>query len=1080
MEAVFVLIGIVFVFSGVLGVIMCAIAFSKIRDLKRDRVKVENELASRIFRLERSVEALSKVHRAQPSLTTPEQPKEKPATPAVDLEAIPKIARPLPTSEPSAPVPHSNIGLPKELGSEVQAAPPAENQPASHSEAPLVPKETPTIPSPSSPPELPQPQAAKIADGPKISAPPPFSPQSSTSHMPPTAPHEPTKLPRTPQRKPSKPAFDLEEWLGVRGAAVLGGIVLALAGIYLFKYSIEKKLLAPPLRVALGLVIGLVCVGGSSVLRKRRFALPADGLAGGGLVILYGSVWAAHGLYEMIHPLVAFLGMIAITMSCGIIALKHRSRFVAMLGLLGGFATPIMVSTGEARTLELFGYLLLLNVGVMALAKRMQQPALGIISVLVSGLYQLVFVARYLSDAGPQLMVGIATVFGLLYILSGLIMGNESRLWNQVRTWGFAICIGMSALLVMDDVAIGFGPLGMMLICLNAGACFIAYRLKDKSLVSVASMSTIGFLWLWFFSVDALETYAWLMMGVMVLLVAIYALGFHFASRSTSGTKTERGFHVAFLAIAIGLQCLLIVASLNLSPFWFWTWFLGWLAIGGLILWHAFSGRLTFENLWFGVSFATGFGLFFIEHIQAQNFPPKMLMVGLLLLFGAALQFIATRVPNESGRQWAYRGSALYAVILLGFLSQTLLGVDDALLAILLILGLTVLGALGSLRSRSGILYLALMLASVFMMVLHSYGYDSPSRAQTFLLGTLALSSLFLYFPYLTSGPFLNQKLVWVAAAMAPICLFRATWVLYEEQFGEAWVGLLPVFLGLLALGSLVVCAQKVRAGHQGAASGLAWLGAVTIGFFTMALPLQFEKSWLTVALALETLGLILLWVRLNHPGLKYAALLIFSVVFFRLVTNPYLFDYYPEAEGRIFTWLMYTYLVPVAAFLVAAFSLRKKEVSRLTDRELRLYPAKAAVVGNLMVFGVIVIFFVYLNLAVFQFFSGSGPLEFSLARQPARDLTLSFVWAGYGLFLMAFGIRTKNKAMRRISLGMVILTICKVFLYDLGELTDLYRAASLFGLAISLLVVSVVYQKFVAGSDRQDESTHELSSSDP
>ena len=94
--------------------------------------------------------------------------------------------------------------------------------------------------------------------------------------------------------------IDWESWVGVRGAALLGGIVLALAGLYFFQYSIEHGLIPPWLRVTLGTLAGLACIVGSEWKARERYETTANALVGAGVVILYSAVWAARVLYELI------------------------------------------------------------------------------------------------------------------------------------------------------------------------------------------------------------------------------------------------------------------------------------------------------------------------------------------------------------------------------------------------------------------------------------------------------------------------------------------------------------------------------------------------------------------------------------------------------------------------------------------------------------------------------------------------------------------------------------------------------------------------------------------------------------
>jgi uncharacterized membrane protein len=62
--------------------------------------------------------------------------------------------------------------------------------------------------------------------------------------------------------------------------------------------------------------------------------------------------------------------------------------------------------------------------------------------------------------------------------------------------------------------------------------------------------------------------------------------------------------------------------------------------------------------------------------------------------------------------------------------------------------------------------------------------------------------------------------------------------------------------------------------------------------------------------------------------------------------------------------------------------------------------------------------------------------------------------------------VRGRNRGARWLSLALMMVTVAKVFLYDLGELEDLYRVASLLGLAVSLILVSFAYQRFVVSRD--------------
>lgn len=214
--------------------------------------------------------------------------------------------------------------------------------------------------------------------------------------------------------------------------------------------------------------------------------------------------------------------------------------------------------------------------------------------------------------------------------------------------------------------------------------------------------------------------------------------------------------------------------------------------------------------------------------------------------------------------------------------------------------------------------------------------------------------------------------------------------------------------------------------------------------------------------------ALIWLWTRHDHWGLKYygCGLLFLSAA--RLLLDPYAASQHAQTGVPIFNWLLYAYLAPAAALLVSSKLLAPLEVARRLPNEpsfgLPERPVLAAVCGGL---GLLTIF-CWINLTIFDAFSVERDIQFSLGRQATRDLVLSLAWGLYAIALLAGGVLRKLQPLRWASLIMLLATVVKVFLYDLGELEDLYRVASLVGLALALILISLAYQRFVFGT-RQD-----------
>lgn len=170
----------------------------------------------------------------------------------------------------------------------------------------------------------------------------------------------------TPDAQP--PRKDFEGRLGGRIYGWLGGIALALAGIFLVKHSIEQGWLSPAVRVGLGIVFGLVLLGVAQWMRKQSNNL-AQALSAASIAVIYAALFAGVALYGLIPSALAFVALTAVTFAAIALALRD-GPFVGVVGLAGGFLTPVFVSTGEPNVPVLFGFLYLLQLGALVLLKK--------------------------------------------------------------------------------------------------------------------------------------------------------------------------------------------------------------------------------------------------------------------------------------------------------------------------------------------------------------------------------------------------------------------------------------------------------------------------------------------------------------------------------------------------------------------------------------------------------------------------------------------------------------------------------------------------------------------------------------
>jgi hypothetical protein len=339
-----------------------------------------------------------------------------------------------------------------------------------------------------------------------------------------------------------------------------------------------------------------------------------------------------------------------------------------------------------------------------------------------------------------------------------------------------------------------------------------------------------------------------------------------------------------------------------------------------------------------------------------------------------------------------------------------------------------------------------------------------PTIAVIALVGQGLTVGLFLAWPLIARARLRDDRWAFRAAALAGPVWFGSLYFGWTTAFGRSSIGALPVLLAVGTLGAGASARGIWAPDSQVRRSALAWLLGVTVALVSLAVPLQLENEWITAGWALEGVALLVLWKGLDHAGLKHIGAWHLGVVTLRLVANPYVLEYHPHASLPIFNWLAYTYWIPALALLGAWYLLRGLEAKRMRSWELAVNPGRAEIGAIATAAAAVVVIFLWINLTVIDAFSTGRELKLVVDRLPARDLTLSLAWALYALTLLAVGMVRKSAALRWTSLALMILTLGKVFLYDLANLQDLYRVASLVGLAFSLILISLAYQRFVFG----------------
>jgi uncharacterized membrane protein len=276
-------------------------------------------------------------------------------------------------------------------------------------------------PEPSAEPPAPPPEPEPIA---AVAAPPP-SEQAATT------PPEPPAEPPVPEHVAS-----FEEQFGTRWTVWIGGVALALGGIFLVKYSIEAGLIGPKLRLFFGALLGGALVAGGEWTRRQE---KLSGLAGlptahipsiltaAGTTVAYATVYAAYSLYGFLNPAFAFVLLGAVALATLAAALLHGPALAA-LGLVGAYVTPLLVASAEPNFWALYIYLAVVTAAAFALARIRLWVWLAVTAVAFSLFWLFPGIHPVRVDAlAPHLFhVTAGYVLVTVLIVSGLFYGPQA------------------------------------------------------------------------------------------------------------------------------------------------------------------------------------------------------------------------------------------------------------------------------------------------------------------------------------------------------------------------------------------------------------------------------------------------------------------------------------------------------------------------------------------------------------------------------------------------------------------------------------------------------------------------------
>lgn len=843
---------------------------------------------------------------------------------------------------------------------------------------------------------------------------PPIQPTAASrpiSEVPPVAPAIPPSPLRAPEEAaaraapPPSPAVGdvrrLEERFTSRWLVWLGAVAIALAGTFLVKYAVERGWLGPATRVTLGFLLGLVLALGGEWLRRQPLqrAIAAVGpnhvppaLTAAGLFTMFGSLYAAHGLYDFLSSPIAFLALAAVAIVAVGLSLLH-GWFVALMGLVGAFLTPLLIRTESPSAWTLFIYLLVIAAASLTVMRRQGWWWLGLATLAGTALWPAFWLGAAWSP-GDVLPVGL---YLLLASLGLLLATNESEPSSSRRPWFRRVSIPTEpewiawlsvaafTLLVFALVrSDGYGTLSLVILGLYVALLLGIGRWQQSrdGAAVVAALLTLTVLAVW--HLPEIITYT----------EPLYRVEGQEYGRLRGPILPPELNKFATVAVAFG----------------------GFFGLAGFAaLWGARR-----PALWAGLSAAVPVGLLAIAYWRFLGFELHRGWAMVALALAAASLAAAFRVEQRRHEHELAPALGFYAAAVTASLSLgATMTLRQAWLTVALSLQLPALGWIGSRFGQRPIRVLAGVVAGV-------------------VLARLVLNFNILDYPVGAHAP-----LNWVTYGYGiPAIMFF--WASRLISRGET-----DLLIPLLRAGTIAFLVLLVSLEIR-----VLVAGSIDRADYSLLEASLQTIAWLSIAYALSQQTApdrVAVW----GSRLLAAAAVLQTVLVQLWWSNPAVVaSLEPVGDYPIVNLLFLAYAVP------AIF------VFKLATAAVRQGIGKAALA--LRAFGFILVL-VYVTLEVRRAFQGSilSPQHLS----DAEFYAYSVAWLALAAALLALGIFRKSRELRYVSLAVVMLTVLKVFIGDMADLTGLYRVASFLVLGLTLVGIGYLYQRYIFPLNRPASS---------
>jgi uncharacterized membrane protein len=904
----------------------------------------------------------------------------------------------------------------------------------------------------------------------------------------------PTPPPLTVGKTKPEPAFSFdqvkgslnwEQFMGAKLYAWIGGVTLFLAVAYFVKYSFDKGWLPPEVRVAMGFLLGLGLVVGGVAVRRKEYTILSHTFCATGVLILYGVTFACRAVYHFAFfgPGPTFALMVLVTATAFLLAVRLEAMVIAVLGMLGGFLTPILLSTGQDAPVGLFCYIALLDVGVIAVALHRRWNFLTPLAAGGTVVMQIGWASKFFGSGGyyegNKTLLPMAVLLGFNLLWLGAAKLSQRNDEKEHLASGSAAGLGIVAFLFAFHfqsftgiaerpwLLLGF-VFALDLIVLALSRCDRAFR----TAYPVAGVAVFLFLSVWMSTkvTNPLLPAALAFTLVFAMAHTLLPLALQRLGRDESPPPR---WTMAFPPVAL---LALLIPVFRLSELTILIWPVILLVDVLAVALAALTLSVLPVVATLVLTLLAAAGVLFKIPSELAGLPSLLIIIAACaVFFVAAGIWLWRKLPDPAGAEATKAGDEpnarlaaqlpAFAIVLPFVLLVMIVGRLQLLNpSPVFSLALLLVGMLFAVTRMFRLPWLPLIGLACIVALEHAWHLRlfKAEGASTPLIWYLAFFTLFGAYPFVLRREFAGVTGPWIASALAGPAQFYLVHQLVKSAWPNSMMGLLAAAFAVPALASLAAVLKTSTGETPTRQTQLALFGGVALFFITLIFPLQFSRQWLTISWALEGAALCWLFHRVPHPGLRLTAVGLLITSFVRLALNPAVLSYHARSETPVLNWYLYSYGVVTAALFVAA---------RL------LAPPRDRVLGNnapmvLNTLGTILAFLL-LNIQIADFFTapGAGVLTFQFSGNFARDMSYSIAWALFALALLVAGIARRLPPARYAALALLAVTIAKLFLHDLARLDTPYRIGALVAVAVVALAASFLYQKFISNPVKTDEN---------